>query len=110
MKVAQRLELEPAASATVVCPYFPVQPWFQRLAVMADRVLVCPFDQRWVLRPQQQQSAPLGPAEWSLALMVIPARRPGFSGGRSFASKMQWVPPFSVSDLIASDQREPPDV
>ena len=109
-KVAQRLELEPAASATVVCPYFPVQPWFQRLAVMADRVLVCPFDQRWVLRPQQQQSAPLGPAEWSLALMVIPARRPGFSGGRSFASKMQWVPPFSVSDLVASDQREPPDV
>jgi hypothetical protein len=61
---------------------------------------------------QQQQSAPLGPAEWSLALVVIScgSHPLWFSGGRSFASKMQWVPPFSVSDLIASDQQEPPDV
>ena len=31
-------------------------------------------------------------------------------GDRSFANKMQWVPPFSVSDLIARDRRESPDV
>ena len=27
-RVAQRLEEEPAASALVFCPYFPVQSWY----------------------------------------------------------------------------------
>ena len=85
--------------------FFKKNLWFQRLAVMADRVLVCPFDQRWVLRPQQQQSAPLGPAAWSLALMAIPARRPGSTGDRSFDRQMQWVPPFSVENLVESDRQ-----
>jgi hypothetical protein len=94
----------------VVCPYFPGQPWFKRLIALADRVLLCPFDQRWVLRPQQQQSAPLGPAEWSLAFVAIPARRPGSTGSAPFHRKMQWVPPFSVEALISSDRQALTDV
>jgi hypothetical protein len=39
-KIAQRLEEEPTAAAVILCPYFPVQSWFQRLAALADRVLV----------------------------------------------------------------------
>jgi hypothetical protein len=109
-RVAQRLEMEPEAAATVVCPYFPGQPWFKRLIALADRVLLCPFDQRWVLRPQQQQSAPLGPAEWSLAFVAIPARRPGSTGSAPFHRKMQWVPPFSVEALISSDRQALTDV
>ena len=108
-KVAQRLEMEPGAAATVVCPYFPVQPWFRRLAAMAERVLVLPFDQRWVLRPQQQRSEWLGPAEWSLALLAIPARRPGPTGSSPFLSRMEWVPPFDVEALASSVQQELPE-
>jgi hypothetical protein len=36
--------------------------------------------------------------------MAIPARRPGSTGDKSFAGKMQWVPPFSVASLIESDR------
>ena len=105
-RVAQRLEMEPGAAATVVCPYFPGQPWFRRLAAMAARVLVCPFDQRWVLRPQQQQCERLGPAQWSLALLAIPARRRGPIGGKLFQPQTQWVPPFDVEALVSSVQQE----
>ena len=82
-RVAQRLESEPSAAATVVCPYFPVQPWFRRLAALASWVVLCPFDQRWVLRPQQRRFERLGPARWSLCLMAIPARHPGSTAGTS---------------------------
>ena len=73
---------------------------------MAARVLVCPFDQRWVLRPQQQQCERLGPAQWSLALLAIPARRRGPIGGKLFQPQTQWVPPFDVEALVSSVQQE----
>ena len=76
-------------------------------ASVTDRLL--PFDQRWVLRPQQQRSERLGPAEWSLALLAIPARRPGPTSGSPFLSRMEWVPPFDVEALASSVQQELPE-
>ena len=43
-EVAQRLEEEPAACATVVCPYFPGELWFQRLRLMSADMVVVPWD------------------------------------------------------------------
>ena len=105
-RVAQRLEQEPAAAATVVCPYFPVQAWFRRLAAMAERIVVVPFNQAWVLRPQQRLSEQLGPARWNLAFMAIPARRPGCTAAASCHAPVRWVPPFDVEQLIATDLSE----
>ena len=76
-QVAQRLENEPLAAATVLVPYFPGQSWFARLRALAEEVLVFPWNQEWVCRPQQQVCDPVGPEKWSACAMVIPARRPG---------------------------------
>jgi len=76
-RVAQRLESEPGAAATIVCPYFPVQSWFQRLAALADRILVCPWEPLWASRPQRRECGQIGPADWSICFVSVPVRRSG---------------------------------
>jgi len=76
-RIAQRLESEPGAAATIVCPYFPVQSWFQRLAALADRILVCPWEPVWASRPQRRECGQIGPADWSVCFVSVPVRRPG---------------------------------
>ena len=77
-KVAQRLEEEPAACATVVCPYFPGELWFQRLRLMSSDMVVLPWDPSFAEFPQgQSRSASIGPREWSIAFVHIPVRYPG---------------------------------
>ena len=87
-KVAQRLEAEPQAAAVVFCPYFPTQSWFQRLAAIAERILVCGWDTRWASRPQQLECGQIGPDNWSACFVSVPARLPG---------SLQAVPPPQVT-------------
>jgi len=75
--VAQRLEAEPEAAATVLCPYFPGQLEFARLQRMASQVIVMEFDQAWVLRSEPSAFEPLGPASWKVSFLHIPARPRG---------------------------------
>ena len=100
-RVAQRLEEEPAASALIFCPYFPVQSWYQRLAAIADRILVLPFDQDWVCRPQQLQSERIGPASWSACFVSVPARQAG-SYGATAGPLSPPVSQLSVEALLHS--------
>jgi len=77
-KVAQRLEEDPAACATVVCPYFPGELWFQRLRLMSVDMIVVPWDPSFAEFPQgRNASGVVGPRDWSLAFVHIPVRRPG---------------------------------
>ena len=77
-KIAQRLEEEPAACATVVCPYFPGELWFQRLRLMSSDMVVLPWDFSFAEFPQRRdESVAVGPRDWSIAFVHIPARRLG---------------------------------
>jgi len=82
-QIAQRLEMEPAAAATVVCPYNPADLGFTRLRRLSSKIVVLPFDQAWVCRPPKHEFGRLGPARWSVAFVHIPARQ----GGESLSSK-----------------------
>jgi hypothetical protein len=73
-RIAQRLESEPLASATVLCPYQPGSMVFNRLRRLASQVLVLEFDQRWVLRPPRQSTERVGPAVWSVAFVHVSPR------------------------------------
>ena len=98
-RVAQRLEQEPAASALILCPYFPAQSWFQRLMALAERAVVVPFDQEWVCRPQQQQRERIGPERWSACFVSVPVRQHGSCAEVDVSS----VPPLSrlsVAELL----------
>lgn len=72
--VAQRLEAEPAAVATVMCPYFPGQLAFSRLQRMASDIVVAPWDNAWASRPGQLGSARIGPSVWQVAFIHIGSR------------------------------------
>ena len=72
--VAQRLEAEPAAVATVMCPYFPGQLAFSRLQRMASDIVVAPWDNAWASRPGQLVSARIGPSVWQVAFIHIGSR------------------------------------
>ena len=76
-QVSQRLEQDPSAAATVLCPYFPGQSYFQRLLALSDRVLVVPWDSRWGSRPQQRECGQIGPANWSVCFVSVPGRPHG---------------------------------
>lgn len=95
-RIAQRLEEEPAAAATVVCPYFPGQSYFQRLLALADRALVVPWDSRWGFRPQQRECGQIGPSNWSVCFVSVPARPLGSSA----VVKAAPVPSPSVDQLL----------
>ena len=73
-RVAQRLEAEPKAAATVLCPYFPAELAFQRLHRMCSGMVVMEWDPSWELRAEPNASGPLGPPEWNVAFVPIPAR------------------------------------
>jgi hypothetical protein len=73
-KVAQRLEEDTAAAATVLCPYFPGQLAFTRLHRLCDRMVVMDWRPEWEERAEQGVFPPLGPAEWQVAFMHVAAR------------------------------------
>ena len=78
-RVAQRLEAEPKAAATVLCPYFPAELAFQRLHRMCSGMVVMEWDPSWELRAEPNASGPLGPPEWNVAFVHIPARPRGLA-------------------------------
>lgn len=73
--VAQRLEEEPAACATVLCPYFPAQLAFTRLHRMSSCMIVMDWVPEWEERVEKDAFAPLGPAShWQVAFIHVVAR------------------------------------
>ena len=74
-KVVQRLEEEPSARATVLCPYFPAQLAFTRLHRLCDRMVVMDWVPEWEERVEQDVFAPLGPAShWQVAFIHVADR------------------------------------
>eukprot|EP01043_Picozoa_sp_COSAG02_P008816 COSAG02_NODE_288_length_25612_cov_29.808529_16_plen_272_part_00 len=98
--VAQRLEAEPTAVATVLCPYFPGQLAFARLQRLAADILVMPWDHKWAVRPGQLGSAQVGPSVWQVAFNM--ARLPPPHTRRIKSTAM----PVSLSYLSRTQAHE----
>ena len=74
-RVAQALAEQPEACATVVCPYFPGELWFQRLRLMSSDVVVLPWMSSFAEFPHgRDASVEIGPRDWSIAFVHIPVR------------------------------------